>query len=61
MVVAVILTSVVIAEKASTYERGAEKTGAETEAAKTRRATLDARIVGGQQRWLIREASVRKN
>ena len=41
-----ILASVVIAEKAPTYETGAEKTWTETEAARTRRATLDARIVG---------------
>ena len=48
LVVARILASVVIAEKAPTYETGAEKTGEETAAARARRATLDARIVGSQ-------------
>jgi hypothetical protein len=47
-VVARILASVIMAEKALTYKRGAEKTGAATEAARTRRATLHACIVRGQ-------------
>jgi hypothetical protein len=47
-VVARILASVIMAEKALTYKRGAEKTGAATEAARIRRATLHACIVRGQ-------------
>jgi hypothetical protein len=57
-VVARILASVVMSDKAPTYERGAEKTGVATEAARIRRATLDACIVGGKQQRMMRRMFV---